>query len=226
MLTSSCFCGFSPPFDGPTEYRSGEDFALIACGEIGVRDHVWVRKWQQKVKVEIERDSRCGIKLMKAQLHIGYQCLNLVTTVLQFAVGSWEHKEVVRHDRAAGESACTALVAVIVDWFQANQDLMPIRTRFPDKHFDLDIVLQAKIRPLTVAPEKSFIGFFHPDGMEEGGFDFLHGAMSFDGICDEISRTMSNCPSNGSPQIYIVTWNNHFFVLKVDLEAYYIIDTG
>ncbi|KAF9595475.1 hypothetical protein IFM89_000393 [Coptis chinensis] len=185
-----------------------------------------------------------------------------------FAVGSWEHKEVVsrdgqmklstqvfyasidqRSERAAGESACTALVAVIADWFQANQDLMPIRcqfdsliregslewrnlcgneiyrTRFPDKHFDLDTVLQAKIRPLTVAPEKSFIGFFHPEGMEEGGFDFLHGAMSFDGIWDEISRTGSNCPSNGSPQIYIVSWNDHFFVLKVDPEAYYIIDT-
>ncbi|XP_077245191.1 uncharacterized protein LOC143885095 [Tasmannia lanceolata] len=184
-----------------------------------------------------------------------------------FAVGSWEQKELIsrdgqmklcaqvffasidqRNERAAGESACTALVAIIADWFQTNQDLMPIksqldsliregslewrnlcenetyRERFPDKHFDLETVLQAKIRPLAVVPEKSFIGFFHPDGMEDG-FDFLHGAMSFDGIWDEISRTGSSCPANSSPQLYIVSWNDHFFVLKVEPEAYYIIDT-
>ncbi|KAL5709031.1 hypothetical protein ACHQM5_019762 [Ranunculus cassubicifolius] len=179
-----------------------------------------------------------------------------------FAVGMWEHKDVVsrdgnmklstkvffasidqRSERAAGESACTALVAVIANWFQSDEDHMPIRsqfdsliregslewrnlcqnetymTRFPDKHFDLETVLQAKIRPLTVAPEKSFIGFFHPDGMEDGGFDFLQGAMSFDGIWDEISSNVTNS------QIFIVSWNDHFFILKVEPEAYYIVDT-
>ncbi|KAL6988137.1 hypothetical protein U1Q18_013885, partial [Sarracenia purpurea var. burkii] len=185
-----------------------------------------------------------------------------------FAIGSWEHKEVTsrdgrmklhtqvffasidqRSERAAGESACTALVAVIADWFQNNRNLMPIksqfdsliregslewrnlcenetyRMRFPDKHFDLETVLQAKIRPLSVVPGKSFIGFFHPDGMEEGRFDFLHGAMSFDNIWDEISRPLSESSSNGDPQSYIVSWNDHFFVLMVEPEAYYIIDT-
>lgn len=181
-----------------------------------------------------------------------------------FAVGSWESKEVVsrdghmklstqvffasidqRSERAAGESACTALVAVIADWFQSNHDIMPIksqfdsliregslewrnlcknetyRERFPDKHFDLETVLQAKIRPLSVAGGKSFIGFFHPEGMEDNsGFDFLHGAMSFDGIWDEISGAV-----DGSPQLYIVSWNDHFFLLKVERDAYYIIDT-
>lgn len=185
-----------------------------------------------------------------------------------FAVGSWEKKEVIsrdglmklqtqvffasidqRSERAAGESACTALVAVIADWFQANRDLMPIksqfdslirdgslewrnlcdneayRERFPDKHFDLETVLQAKIRPLSVVPEKSFIGFFHPEGMDEGKFDFLHGAMSFDNIWDEVSHTGSDSSSNGEPHLYIVSWNDHFFILKVEPEAYYIIDT-
>ncbi|KHN43602.1 hypothetical protein glysoja_002185 [Glycine soja] len=185
-----------------------------------------------------------------------------------FAVGSWEQKEVTsrdghmklqtqvffasidqRSERAAGESACTALVAVIADWFQNNCDLMPIksqldsliregssewrnlcendayRERFPDKHFDLETVIQAKIRPLTVAPGKSFIGFFHPEGMDEGRFDFLHGAMSFDNIWDEISRAGQECPSNGEPHIYIVSWNDHFFILKVEYDCYYIIDT-
>lgn len=185
-----------------------------------------------------------------------------------FAVGSWEQKEVMsrdghmklqtqvffasidqRSERAAGESACTALVAVIADWFQNNGDLMPIksqfdsliregslewrnlcenqtyRERFPDKHFDLETVIQAKIRPLSVAPRKSFIGFFHPEGMDEGRFDFLHGAMSFDNIWDEISRAGQECTNNEEPQIYIISWNDHFFILKVEADAYCIIDT-
>lgn len=155
-----------------------------------------------------------------------------------------------RSERAAGESACTALVAVIADWFQNNQDLMPIKSqfdsliregslewrnlcenetykeRFPDKHFDLETVLQAKIRPLSVVSQKTFIGFFHPEGiMDDGRFDILHGAMSFDNIWDEISRAGSECLSSGEPQVYIVSWNDHFFILKVEPEAYYIVDT-
>ncbi|GAB4857165.1 hypothetical protein Ancab_015075 [Ancistrocladus abbreviatus] len=185
-----------------------------------------------------------------------------------FAVGSWEPKEIIsrdghmklhaevffasidqRSERAAGESACTALVAVIADWFHNNCEMMPIksqfdcliregslewrnlcenetyRERFPDKHFDLETVLQAKIRPLSVHPGKSFIGFFHPDGMDEDRFHFLQGAMSFDGIWDEISCPESHSPSNAEPHLYIVSWNDHFFILKVETEAYYIIDT-
>ncbi|KAK1384681.1 C2 NT-type domain-containing protein [Heracleum sosnowskyi] len=185
-----------------------------------------------------------------------------------FAIGSWEQKEITsrdghmklqaqvffasidqRSERAAGESACTTLVAVIANWFQNNQNLMLIksqfdtliregslewrnlcenetyRERFPDKHFDLETVLQANNMSLIVVPGKSFIGFFHPDEMEEGKFDFLHGAMSFDSMWDEISRAGSECSVNGEPQIYIVSWNDHFFILKVEPEAYYIIDT-
>lgn len=178
-----------------------------------------------------------------------------------FAVGKWEERDIIsrdsymklttqvffasidqRHERAAGESACTALVAVIADWFQNNLDEMPIkcqldsliregslewrnlcenetyRIRFPDKHFDLDTVLEANLRPISVVPGKSFIGFFHPDEIEEGSFDFLQSSMSFDSMWDEISR-------ESEPRVYIVSWNDHFFVLKVDSEAYYIIDT-
>lgn len=185
-----------------------------------------------------------------------------------FAVGNWEQKEILsrdghmkletqvffasidqRSERAAGESACTVLVAVIADWLQNNQDIMPIksqfdsliregslewrnlcenevyREKFPDKHFDLETVLQAKVRSLSVIPRKSFIGFFHPDGMEEERFDFLHGAMTFDSIWDEISQAELECSGSGEPHIYIVSWNDHFFVLRVEAEAYYIIDT-
>jgi hypothetical protein len=183
-----------------------------------------------------------------------------------FVVGNWESKEVFsreghlklstqvffasidqRSERAAGESACTALVAVIADWFQANQNLMPIRSQFdsliregslewrklcenetyrecfPDKHFDLETVLHAKIHPLTVAPSKSFIGFFHPEGTDDvSGFDFLDGAMSFDNIWDEISQAAES--STEKSTLYIVSWNDHFFVLKVEANTYYIID--
>lgn len=180
-----------------------------------------------------------------------------------FVIGSWETKEIVsrdghmklstqvffasidqRSERAAGESACTALVAVIADWLHNNPNMMPIksqfdslirdgslewrslcdnqsyRERFPDKHFDLETVLHANVRPLSVNPSKSFIGFFHPEGTEDSnGFEFLHGAMSFDCIWDEISR-------DGGPEcLYIVSWNDHFFLLKVERDAYYIIDT-
>ncbi|KAK9078568.1 hypothetical protein SSX86_002625 [Deinandra increscens subsp. villosa] len=178
-----------------------------------------------------------------------------------FAVGNWEEKEIIsrdthmmlrtqvffasidqRSERADGESACTALVAVIADWLQNNHDLMPIksqldsliregslewrnlcenevyRARFPDKHFDLETVLEANVRPLSVNPGKSFVGFFHPEEVQEGSFDFLHGAMSFDTMWDEISPV-------SEPRVYIVSWNDHFFVLKVDSDAYYIIDT-
>ncbi|CAM8980824.1 unnamed protein product [Rhodiola kirilowii] len=187
----------------------------------------------------------------------------------QFAIGSWELRDIIsrdglmklqtqvffasidqRSERAAGESACTALVAVIADWFQTNNENFPIKSQFdsliregssewrrlcenevyqelfPDKHFDLESILQAQIRPLTVVPEKSFIGFFHPEGMDEARFGFLHGAMSFDGIWDEIEKTVADMPDGAaSPLTYIVSWNDHFFVLKVEPEAYYIIDT-
>uniref|UniRef100_M0ZPF0 Uncharacterized protein n=1 Tax=Solanum tuberosum TaxID=4113 RepID=M0ZPF0_SOLTU len=154
-----------------------------------------------------------------------------------------------RNERAAGESACTALVAVIADWLHSNPEEMPIksqldsliregslewrnlcenrtyRERFPDKHFDLETVVQAKVRPLSVVPEKSFIGFFHPEGIEDEGFDFLKDAMSFDNIWDEITKSVQDSPSHGECFVYIVSWNDHFFILKVERDAYYIIDT-
>ncbi|PHT61386.1 hypothetical protein T459_34763 [Capsicum annuum] len=168
--------------------------------------------------------------------------------LLRFQSLSLEMK--VSLERAAGKSACTALVAVIADWFHCNAEGMPIksqldslicegsmqwrdlcenetyRERFPDKHFDLETVLEAKVRPLSVVSEKSFIGFFHPEGIEEEeGFHFLHGAMSFDNIWDEISKSTQETPRHGDSCVYIVSWNDHFFILKVEKDAYYIIDT-
>lgn len=93
--------------------------------------------------------------------------------------------------------------------------------QFPNKHFDLETILQAKIRHLSIVSENSFVGFFHPEGLKEGSLDFLHGAMSFDNIWDEIStRSTLDCSSNDEPLLA-----KGFFVLKVEEDAYYIIDT-
>ncbi|KAH7404920.1 hypothetical protein KP509_15G049400 [Ceratopteris richardii] len=187
----------------------------------------------------------------------------------KFSVGAWEKKDVIsrdghmklsasvffasidqRNERAAGESACTALVAVIAEWLQRNPNRIPIKAefdsliregsaewrrlcdnetykrRFPDGHFDLDTVLEAKVRPLKVSPERSFIGFFQPEGVADL-CGYLEGAMLFDNIWDAIMEDTKATKQNSSGElaIYIVSWNDHFFVLKVEPDAYYIIDT-
>ncbi|KAL7238266.1 hypothetical protein ACSBR2_004381 [Camellia fascicularis] len=145
-------------------------------------------------------------------------------------------------DKVTGESACTALAAVITNWHQSNEDYTPMRAQFdrliiksssewrklcdnqdlinqfPDKHFDIETVLQAGHCPISVLHEKSFIRFF---GLKK--FKTLKGVMSFDHRWDEIKKNAEG--DNDMPRIYIVSWNDHFFVLKVDVNAYYIIDT-
>ncbi|KAL7258369.1 hypothetical protein ACSBR1_004486 [Camellia fascicularis] len=64
----------------------------------------------------------------------------------------------------------------------------------------------------------SFIEFFSSEK-----FKTLKGVMSFDHIWNEIKKNAKG--DNDMPRIYIVSWNAHFFVLKVDVNAYYIIDT-
>ncbi|TMW89086.1 hypothetical protein EJD97_017676 [Solanum chilense] len=146
-------------------------------------------------------------------------------------------------DKAAGESACTALVVVFSHWLQSNRDAMPTRSEFdnlilhgstewrklcqndtyindfPNKHFDLDTVLHAGIRPISISHDQSFVGFFSPEK-----FDSLQGVMSFDQIWDKISSVTAD-GIEFEPKVYIISWNDHFFILKVEANAYYIIDT-
>ncbi|CAN4122026.1 unnamed protein product [Withania somnifera] len=145
-------------------------------------------------------------------------------------------------DKAAGGSACTALVAVISHWLQSNRDAMPTRSEFdnlilqgstewrklcqnethindfPNKHFDLETVLHAGIRPIDISHDQSYVGFFSPDK-----FNSLQGVMSFDQIWDKISSVTDGIEFE--PRVYIISWNDHFFVLKVEANSYYIIDT-
>lgn len=156
-----------------------------------------------------------------------------------------------RSEQASGEAACAVLVTIIVDWFYANPHVMPVKSqldqliregssnwrdlcencsykeRFHDRHFDIETVLEAKIRHLSLVPAKSFVGFFHPDAeaADDGeAFNFLKEAKSFDEIWHEISHAESETSADG-PHLYIISWNDHFFILKVEYDAYYIIDT-
>lgn len=45
--------------------------------------------------------------------------------------------------------------------------------------------------------------------------------MSFDDIWQEITTNIRE----GDPKVYIVSWNDHFFLLKVEANACYVIDT-
>ncbi|KAJ9702586.1 hypothetical protein PVL29_004363 [Vitis rotundifolia] len=173
--------------------------------------------------------------------------------------GSWEVKEVESRDgqaklkasvffasfdqcsvQAAGQSACTALVAVVAHWLHSNRYILPTRSQFdnlltqgssewrklcnshiyqgcfPDKHFDIETVLQADLRPLSLLPDKSLVGFFSPEK-----FVSLEGTRSFEDIWNEINGQNEN----QEPKVYIVSWNDHFFVLKVEAQACFIIDS-
>nr|ACF81983.1 unknown [Zea mays] len=55
-------------------------------------------------------------------------------------------------------------------------------------------------------------------------FASLSGAMSFDDIWREIGGGDGE-REPGRADVYIVSWNDHFFVLKVESDCYYIIDT-
>ncbi|ESQ46651.1 hypothetical protein EUTSA_v10000627mg, partial [Eutrema salsugineum] len=113
-----------------------------------------------------------------------------------------------RSEQAGGEAACAAVAVVVAHWFQANPKLInPLETEFdslitqgsslwqslsdeesylrlfPNKHFDLETIVSAKLRPIRVCTDKSFTGFFSPDR-----FASLEGLMSFDQIWDEVEK--------------------------------------
>ncbi|GAB2261755.1 hypothetical protein Droror1_Dr00002752 [Drosera rotundifolia] len=145
-----------------------------------------------------------------------------------------------RSEKAAGGSACASIVTVMAHWLRSNQDILPTRAEFDnlivegssewrklleveanrnmfhDGHFDLETVVLAELRPLSVSQEQSFIGFFSPEK-----FEYLKEAQSFDKIWDKIKDNADDFESH----VYIVSWNDHFFVLKVEADAYYIIDS-
>ncbi|KAL9300662.1 putative NT-type C2 domain-containing protein [Arabidopsis thaliana] len=110
-----------------------------------------------------------------------------------------------RSEQAAGEAACAAVAVVVAHWFHANPKLInPSGTAFdslitqgsslwqslcdkesylrlfPNRHFDLETIVSANLRPVRVCTDKSFTGLFSPER-----FASLDGLMSFDQIWDE-----------------------------------------
>lgn len=148
-----------------------------------------------------------------------------------------------RSDRAAGGGACTVLATVIAHWLHDNPKVLPLqgqldelvhigssewrklcenehhKKRFSDQHFDLETVLEAKVRPLAVDVDKSYIGFFGLDSAVRSP-EFLRGAMTFDNVWTEVARVDSD-----EERVYIASWNDHFFVVKVERDSIYLIDT-
>uniref|UniRef100_A0A7N0VKK5 C2 NT-type domain-containing protein n=2 Tax=Kalanchoe fedtschenkoi TaxID=63787 RepID=A0A7N0VKK5_KALFE len=151
-----------------------------------------------------------------------------------------------RSEQAGGSSACSALVIVIADWLHANKKSLPDQCEYDDLikegshewrelqkngslmqvyvdgHFDIKTVLH--IRPIEVDDAKTTIGFFRPEGLPDEVLAFLPGTTSFDDLWQEISEARGEVSGYDSI-IYIVGWNDHFFLLRIDHEAYYIIDT-
>ncbi|XP_071708052.1 uncharacterized protein [Rutidosis leptorrhynchoides] len=147
-----------------------------------------------------------------------------------------------RSEKALGGGACTVIATVITDWLHENPNTLPLKCEFDklirdgsrewrnlcedeshkdkflDQHFDLDTVIQAQVRPLKVVSEKSYVGFFKLE--TENELECLQEAMSFDSIWDKLYNGESN-----SEGVYIVSWNDHFFVLKKEKDMMYIIDT-
>ncbi|KAJ1688680.1 hypothetical protein LUZ63_012835 [Rhynchospora breviuscula] len=149
-----------------------------------------------------------------------------------------------RSEKASGGSACTVLAVVIADWLHRNPGVLPLRCqldqlvregsliwrelcqdenhreRFSDQHFDLETVLKEGIRPLTEVVDLSYVGFLGMDELNEGA-EYLQGAMSFDSIWDQILQDGLKMEY----QVYICSWNDHFFVVKIERDAIYLIDT-
>ncbi|KAG6520234.1 hypothetical protein ZIOFF_017272 [Zingiber officinale] len=153
-----------------------------------------------------------------------------------------------RSEQTSGKAACAVLVTIIADWFYANPHVMPIKSqldqliregssnwrdlcencsykdRFHDRHFDIETVLEAKIRHLSLVPAKSFVGFFHPDaGAADDGeeFNFLKEAKSFDEIWDEISHAELETSAADDPHFkaYILKFDETTTISKQRMKA-------
>ncbi|KAM3338787.1 hypothetical protein P3S68_030873 [Capsicum galapagoense] len=169
--------------------------------------------------IDFDRRQLCSSDEPSSRVHKSEETSPILVSSFgdeSFTMGSWEQKEIISRD---GQMKLQTQI------FFASIDQRNDWERFPEKHFDLETVLGAKVRPLSVVSEKSFIGLFHPEGIEEEeGFHFLHGSMSFDNIWDEISKYAQETPHHGDSCVYIVSWNDHLFILKVEKDACYIID--
>ncbi|KAK6929263.1 NT-type C2 domain [Dillenia turbinata] len=202
----------------PQQPRTTQEITDSRVSGFGTSDRFEIGTWEERKLVS--RDGK----------------LELVTQIFLASIDQ-------RSQKAAGGGACSVLATIIADWFHHNHQILPLRCqfdklmregssewrklckdviyreKFSDQHFDLDTIIEAQIRPLMLIPEKSYVGFFELEEMPSQ-LDFLQGAMSFDSAWEEVQNSKTS-----SEQIYIVSWNDHFFVLKVEEDAIFLIDT-
>ncbi|CAN8287822.1 unnamed protein product [Cochlearia groenlandica] len=150
-----------------------------------------------------------------------------------------------RSEKAGGEAACAAVAMVVAHWFKSNPNrINPTATEFdslitqgsslwkslcddstylrsfPNRHFDLETIVSANLRPVRVCREKSFTGVFSPER-----FVSLEGLMSFDQIWDKEVKKIASLRGEEETSVYIISWNDHFFVLKSSFDGYFVIDS-
>ncbi|KAL9672725.1 hypothetical protein QQ045_028977 [Rhodiola kirilowii] len=197
---------------------------------------------------EDELDSSCQQLSYSQPLQQSWQQINVVSrdALMKIEAQILFSSIDQRSEQAGGSSACSALVVVMANWLHANKGCLPNQCQFDtlikegsrewrelqkngglmqqyaDGHFDIRTVLH--LRPICVDSAKTTIGFFQLEGLPKEVLEFLPGTKSFEDLWKEISEARTQISGNDSI-IYIVGRNDHFFLLKADSEAYYLIDT-
>ncbi|KAM6544883.1 hypothetical protein CsatB_025619 [Cannabis sativa] len=136
---------------------------------------------------------------------------------------------------ASGEDACSVIAVLISHWLHCNPNLIPTRLQFESLiiqgssewrvlcstetsycgHFDIETVVNTGIRPLSICAHKSIMGIV---GVEK--FEPLKDLFSLDEMWETITKNLTT-----EPRVFIVGWDDHFFVLKLELHACYIFDS-
>ncbi|KAM6565823.1 hypothetical protein CsatA_024951 [Cannabis sativa] len=141
---------------------------------------------------------------------------------------------------ASGYGACSVIAILIAHWLHCNPKLIPTRVQFEsliiqgssewralsnessyyqnkfyNNHFDIETVINAGIRPVSICTDRSVTGMF---GVEK--FNLLKDMFSLDNMWETITKDLTT-----EPKIFVVGWNDHFFVLKLELHVCYIIDS-
>ncbi|KAF4390994.1 hypothetical protein G4B88_030672 [Cannabis sativa] len=141
---------------------------------------------------------------------------------------------------ASGYGACSVIAIFIAHWLHCNPKLMPTRVqfeslilegfsewralsnessycqnKFSNNHFDIEIVINAGIRPVSICTDRSVTGMFEVEKI-----NLLKDMFSLDNMWETITKDLTIEPKN-----FVVGWNDHFFVLKLELHVCYIIDS-
>ena len=152
-----------------------------------------------------------------------------------------------------GYAACSTLAVCIASWMKMSPFPVPDKegeldqliregsqvwreifqdersemcAKFPDMHLDLETAagawVERKSEDVSIDTAKSFVGFLMPPTETDTTKrlrDATSGFLTFDGILKEVV-------SSEGQNIYIVAWNDHFFVIRVcSPDLIYLVDT-